>query len=564
MTKKKDESPSHGSNKKIVDKAPPKNDPSTPPSPPPPPPPSPPPAKIIIDIKEKAPPSPPPPSPPPPAKIIIDIKEKAPLPPPPPPPLPPPPLPPIKLPIKIDTTLFDPILPRPNDTKKTPIRYILLDDKNNINKKLDSSSNIIMNKNDKPLINMLDDVNAPLLIKKSNENSTKNEILALLNMIDKTYSNDSWKPPMKNRYDPDLDPFDFYNHQKKKVLFDQKPPIMIEPEEKIPLPPKEKVTIDVEINSLDDLLKMIDDNPLIDNVEYNIDMLAMHRIKKDLKGLKAMIGMTRLKNSIVDQIIYFSQNFHKYNKTGDGDFMHTVIYGPPGTGKTEIAKIMGKIFSKLGVLKRGSFRKVTRSDLVAGYLGQTAKLTREVIEDSLGGVLFIDEAYALGNPEKRDSFAKECIDTLCEALSDHKSQLMVIVAGYEKELKDCFFSYNQGLESRFTWRFETNDYSSSELRDIFIKKVNENGWSIETEKLDGLPISWFEDNKQNFKFFGRDIEVLFSKTKIAHSKRVFCKSKEHKTKINKEDLDKGLELFLKNKKKDKDTNINAFYDAMYV
>ena len=93
-----------------------------------------------------------------------------------------------------------------------------------------------------------------------------------------------------------------------------------------------------------------------------------------------------------------------------------------------------------------------------------------MVKDCLGGVLFIDEAYALGNPEKRDSFAKECIDTLCEALSDHKDNLMVIIAGYEEELKSCFFDYNQGLDSRFTWRFKTTDYNAEELKAILKKK----------------------------------------------------------------------------------------------
>ena len=86
--------------------------------------------------------------------------------------------------------------------------------------------------------------------------------------------------------------------------------------------------------------------------------------------------------------------------------MHTVIYGPPGTGKTEIAKIIGRIFSRLGILTKGTFRKVTRADLIAGYLGQTAIKTKDVIKECLGGVLFIDEAYALGNSEKRDSFCQ--------------------------------------------------------------------------------------------------------------------------------------------------------------
>ena len=301
--------------------------------------------------------------------------------------------------------------------------------------------------------------------------------------------------------------------------------------------------INVEINTLEDLIKMINDNPIMENVKYNIDMTSIHKIKPELIELQNMIGMKNLKDSVLDQILYFSQNLHK-NKNKESDFMHTVIYGPPGTGKTEVAKILGKIFSKLGILEKKTFKKATRSDLIAGYLGQTAMKTKELITSCLGGVLFIDEAYALGNEEKKDSFSKECIDTLCESLSDHKDKIMVIIAGYEKELNDCFFSYNQGLNSRFTWRFKTDDYSAEELMKIFIKKINESGWTLHSNS--DINVKWFEENMIYFKFYGRDMETLFSKTKIAHGRRVFCKPPEEKKKIIKEDLEKGFKMFLNN------------------
>jgi SpoVK/Ycf46/Vps4 family AAA+-type ATPase len=245
--------------------------------------------------------------------------------------------------------------------------------------------------------------------------------------------------------------------------------------------------------------------------------------------------------------------------------MHTVIYGPPGTGKTEIAKIMGKIYSKIGILKKGTFKKVTRSDLIAGYLGQTAIKTSDVIKEALGGVLFIDEAYALGNPEKKDSFAKECIDTLCEALSDNKENLMVIVAGYEKELKDSFFSFNQGLDSRFTWRFKTDDYTAEDLYNIFLKKVKDIGWEVDADSK--ITVDWFKKNKDYFKFYGRDIETVLAKTKIAHSKRVFCRPDSEKKKINLRDLDKGFEIYIKNddvkNRKDELELKNQIYSSLY-
>jgi len=287
---------------------------------------------------------------------------------------------------------------------------------------------------------------------------------------------------------------------------------------------------------------LIEDNPLSANIEYNINMQSIHDIKEPLYELNGMIGMNGLKDSIVDQIIYFVQNLHINKDALNPDFMHTCIYGPPGTGKTEIAKIMGKIFSSLGVLKKKYFRKVTRTDLIAGYLGQTTIKTNDVIKEALGGVLFIDEAYALGNPEKRDSFAKECIDTLCEALSDNKGEIMVIIAGYEEDLKKCFFAYNQGLNSRFPWRFKTDDYKANELNAIFQKKIKDAGWSIKEK----IPDSWFESKMDYFTFYGRDMETLLSKTKIAHGRRVFCKSKEEKTKLIMKDIQKGYEMFLDN------------------
>ena len=307
--------------------------------------------------------------------------------------------------------------------------------------------------------------------------------------------------------------------------------------------PIEFITIETEINNINDILKLIDTHKIEPKFKYNINMKALHDIKEPLEELNNMIGMNDLKINIVDQILYFVQELHK-NNNSSGDFMHTVIYGPPGTGKTEIAKIMGKIYSKIGLLKKGVFKKVTRSDLIAGYLGQTALKTKDVINEALGGVLFIDEAYSLGNTEKRDSFSKECIDTLCEALSDNKENLMVIIAGYEKELKDCFFNYNQGLDSRFTWRFKTDDYNHEDLYKIFIKKIKDIEWDLHNDS--GITPEWFKKNKEYFKFYGRDIETVLAKTKIAHSKRVFCKSEIEKKKINIKDLDKGFEIYLKN------------------
>ena len=321
---------------------------------------------------------------------------------------------------------------------------------------------------------------------------------------------------------------------------------------------KTKININVEINNLEDIIKLANDYPLKYDVEYNIDMKVIHDIKPNVIKLNNMIGMKSLKENVVDQILYFIQKLHINEKKEHHDFLHTVIYGPPGTGKTETSKIIGNIYSKLGILKKGTFTKVTRADLIAGYLGQTAIKTKNIIEKSLEGVLFIDEAYALGNSEKRDIFAKECIDTLCEALSDNKDKLMVIIAGYKEDLNKCFFSYNQGLNSRFTWRFNIDKYDYKELFLIFKKKVNEQGWKIKENVKD----EWFNEKKDYFKFYGRDIETLFAKIKIAHSKRVFCLDDDKKRIITKKDMDNGFKLFTENEevksRVDKDFNSMKF------
>ena len=265
--------------------------------------------------------------------------------------------------------------------------------------------------------------------------------------------------------------------------------------------------------------------------------------------------MENMKLSILDQLLYFVQNLHVGKEAGD--FKHTAIYGPPGTGKTEIAKIIGKMYSKMGILKNNVFKKVTRSDLIGGYLGQTAIKTKKAIEECIGGVLFIDEAYSLANGEREDSYSKECLDTLCESLSDHKNDIMVIIAGYEDELNETFFRVNKGLKSRFIWRFTMDEYTPNELMNIFKKKVIDQEWQFENEAE--LKEKWFIDKKDNFKSFGRDMELLFTYSKISHGRRIYGKDKEFRKKISLDDLNNGYETFLKNKKLKKEKVIFGLY-----
>ena len=413
--------------------------------------------------------------------------------------------------------------------------------KNNIKNKTDYS-----NMNNNKLITYLDSKSQN---KEKENDSSKNEELFLKFLLDQkekefisSYNSPFFTGSPSNFPQIAMDD-PFINEEAKNII-------------------KEQILIDASIDNLIDLIELCNKYPLADNVEYNINMKSLHAIKPSLMELQNMIGMQSIKENIVDQIIYFIQDLHNISPN-NADYMHAVIYGPPGTGKTEVAKIMGKIFSNLGMLKKNVFKKVTRDDLVAGYLGQTALKTKDVIKECIGGVLFIDEAYALGNKEKRDSFSKESIDTICEALSDHKKDLMCIIAGYEQELKDCFFSYNPGLESRFTWKFKIDDYNPTELRLIFEKKITDNNWSLK----ENLSDEWFEKNKDFFSFFGRDMETLFSKVKIAHSRRVFCLPKDEKTKISIKDLEKGFEIYKKmgdsEKRQEEKIRVKNLYNTLY-
>jgi SpoVK/Ycf46/Vps4 family AAA+-type ATPase len=329
-----------------------------------------------------------------------------------------------------------------------------------------------------------------------------------------------------------------------------------------PMPlPRRKESISVEIKEFSDLVKLVKTcGPQFrTDTDYNIDVAALQRIEAELEQLDAMIGLKNFKNSVLDQILYFVQNLHVDGK--DSDFLHTILCGPPGTGKTEVAKILGKLYSKIGILRAATFKKVTRSDLIGGFLGQTALKTSKVIQDALGGCLFIDEAYSLASPatsagSSTDSYSKECLDTLCEALSDNKANLMVIIAGYESDLSETIFKANRGLESRFIWRFVLDDYSAADLRDIFLKKVQDNGWNLDHTLLS---VAWFEKHKADFPNFGRDMELLFSYTKCCHGRRIYGKPDACRKVLVLEDVNQGLKMLLQNRRRKETFQIPGFY-----
>ena len=193
--------------------------------------------------------------------------------------------------------------------------------------------------------------------------------------------------------------------------------------------------------------------------------------KEDMKDLLAeldsYIGLQTVKEEVHNLInmasVYQLRRQHGLPTTDMS--LHLVFTGNPGTGKTMMARMMARIYRSLGILSKGQLVEVDRSGLVAGYVGQTALKTQKVIEKAMGGVLFVDEAYALNGRSEND-FGQEAIDTLLKAMEDHRDDLVVIVAGYT-DLMDKFIHSNPGLESRFNRFLLFEDYSLDELVAIF-------------------------------------------------------------------------------------------------
>jgi SpoVK/Ycf46/Vps4 family AAA+-type ATPase len=304
----------------------------------------------------------------------------------------------------------------------------------------------------------------------------------------------------------------------------------------ISLIPKEYVIINKDVKNLQDLIDL--GKEYDENKEYNIMMHILYKLIEPLTLLNEMVGMKQIKQEIVDHILFRIQNLDNSN-----DMMHTIIYGPPGVGKTEVARIISSIYLAMEILENNKFIKVKRSDLIGAYLGQTAKATQKCIDSAKGGVMFIDEVYSLGNKEGRDSYSKECIDTLNESLTENKADYICIVAGYEKDINECFFAYNKGLERRFPIRFNVDKYTPEELFLIFKKKVAKINWTLDTN----ITIQFFTDNYEYFNFFGGDIEILLMRIKKCHARRIFNNNGDRKL-ITTCDLDNGFNIFKQNKK----------------
>lgn len=287
-------------------------------------------------------------------------------------------------------------------------------------------------------------------------------------------------------------------------------------DEKISLK-KPKIS-NISVSSIDDLIKLGFQYNTEDPT-YNSSLYKnIYNIIPPLMELNQMIGLTAIKKKIIDQIIYFIQNLHQ--RDNNNHFLNTVITGAPGTGKTTIATIIGKIYFHLGFLPSSKITYGKRTDFLANYLGQTANKTLKFLKDATPGILIIDEVYSLGNEEKRNSFAKEAIDTINQYLSENKDKLVCIVMGYKADIEACFFNYNQGLQRRFPFTYDIENYLADDLQHIFLSMVRNNNWKIAGNTTECVA-NFFTKHANNFTSNGGDVENLIFYCKNAHSLNLF-------------------------------------------
>ena len=248
--------------------------------------------------------------------------------------------------------------------------------------------------------------------------------------------------------------------------------------------------------------------PSLEELLAELDGLCgLAKVKEDVKGLINLVKVRKLRQEAGLPVPPMS--------------LHLVFMGNPGTGKTTVARLLSKIYHAVGVLSKGQLVEVDRSGLVAGFVGQTALKTQEAIDKALGGVLFIDEAYAMANQDNANDFGREAIEVLLKGMEDHRDDLIVIVAGYT-DLMANFIHANPGLESRFNKYFYFEDYDGGQLAEIFRSICRKNGYELDEAADKAVAEAFqvlYERRDENFGN-ARDVRNVFEAAVACQANRV--------------------------------------------
>lgn len=256
---------------------------------------------------------------------------------------------------------------------------------------------------------------------------------------------------------------------------------------------------------------------------YNDGVVDNRTLDELLEDLNNLVGLANVKDKVNDLIVFQTVQKKRQEKGlyNQKSTLHMAFTGNPGTGKTTVARIVGHVYRKIGLLSKGHFVEVSRTDLIAGYQGQTALKVKDVIERAKGGVLFIDEAYSITENDHSDSYGRECLTELTKALEDYRDDLVVIVAGYTKPMQ-AFFESNPGLRSRFNTFIEFNDYVADEMVDILASLCQKNDYILDDE-LKCAVREFFDsliEKKDETFANGRLARNLYDNLVMQHAKRV--------------------------------------------
>ena len=268
--------------------------------------------------------------------------------------------------------------------------------------------------------------------------------------------------------------------------------------------------------------------------------------KTALQQLDELIGLDDIKKQIHQIVNYVNVN----KKRGKLPMLHMALLGNSGCGKNEVARLVGQIFKEEGILTEGQFVEVSRADLIAPYIGQTALKTQEVINRAKGGVLFIDEAYSLDPKDSSKDFGSECIATIIKAMEDNRDNLCVILAGYNDDMEQLLQS-NKGFSSRIQFKLQFPDYTATELYQIFKKMVKDDCYKL-SSNVKSVLVEHFEIAKQRDNFGnGRYVRSLFEKLKFEQADKCATDTTADVNTITKADVINVIEHLEKNMTKEK-------------